>query len=305
MATQSDKDKQEPSPKRSRSTAQKKSTSRSSAQSTAQKKSAPRSSAQSTAQKKSAPRSSARSQKTDIASSGTKKKTTVQKASSASKKNPSTEKKALAEKKARPKKEASNTPTASDTSQSRKKPVRITLPYLRTLYEKEVVPQMRKQFAYTNDLSVPRLLKVVLNIGVGEAINDKNAIDEALKDLVLIAGQRPIVTRVRRSIAGFKIRSGWPIGCKVTLRRSRMYEFIYRLVNVALPRVRDFRGLNPRSFDGQGNFALGIGEQIIFPEIDYDKISKIRGLDIVITTSAHSDEEGLALLKYLKFPFRA
>jgi large subunit ribosomal protein L5 len=171
-------------------------------------------------------------------------------------------------------------------------------------YYQEVVSRLQKEFNYSNIMQIPRISKITLNMGVGEAVGDKKVMDYAVQDLTLISGQKPIVTRARKSIAGFKIRTGWPIGCKVTLRRERMYEFLDRLVNVAIPRIRDFRGLNVRSFDGQGNYSIGIREQIIFPEINYDQIDAIRGLDITITTTAGSDEEGRALLAAFDFPFR-
>ena len=175
------------------------------------------------------------------------------------------------------------------------------------LYEKyntEVVPQLLDILACKNGMQVPRLEKVTLNMGVGEAVVDRKAIDSAVADITLISGQKPLVCKARKSVAGFKIRDGYPIGCKVTLRKGRMYDFVERLVSVAIPRIRDFRGLNPRSFDGRGNFSMGLSEQIVFAEIDYDKIDKIRGLDICVTTSAKTNEEGLALLKALNFPFR-
>jgi len=175
---------------------------------------------------------------------------------------------------------------------------------LRDTYQTTVRPLLQQKFEYKNVMQVPRLVKVTLNMGVGEAIGDKKIMDAAVADLTLISGQKPIVTNARKSEAAFKIRQGYPIGCKVTLRGPRMYEFIERLVGIALPRVRDFRGLNPRSFDGRGNFSLGIVEQIVFPEIDYDKIDRIRGLDVTITTSARTNEEGLELLKAFNFPFR-
>lgn len=175
---------------------------------------------------------------------------------------------------------------------------------LQQYYQDEVVPRLREQFGYRNVMEIPRLLKITLNMGVGEAVGDKKVLDHAQRDMALIAGQKPIVTHARKSIAGFKIRQGWPIGCKVTLRRARMYEFLDRLVNVAIPRIRDFRGLSPRAFDGQGNYSLGVREQIIFPEIDYDQIDTLRGLDITITTTARTDEEGRALLAAFNFPFR-
>ena len=153
-------------------------------------------------------------------------------------------------------------------------------------------------------MAVPRISKITLNMGLGDAVTDKKIIQHAVDDMTKIAGQKPIVTLSRKSVAGFKIRDGWPIGAKVTLRRERMYEFLERLVTVALPRIRDFRGINPRSFDGQGNYSFGVTEQIIFPEIDYDKIDKIRGMDITITTTARNDDEGRALLDAFQFPFR-
>lgn len=171
-------------------------------------------------------------------------------------------------------------------------------------YRDAVVPSLRERFGYRNIMEVPRITKVTLNMGVGEAVGDKKVMDNALNDLTLISGQKPVVTLARKSIAGFKIREGWPIGCKVTLRRDRMYEFLDRLINVAIPRIRDFRGFSARSFDGRGNYSLGVREQIIFPEIDYDKIDRLRGLDITITTTARSNEEGQALLGAFNFPFR-
>jgi len=181
---------------------------------------------------------------------------------------------------------------------------RAYVPRLERLYRESVVPELRSRFGYDNPMAVPRLVKITLNMGVGEAASDRKIIDSAVADLARISGQKPIVTRARRSVASFKIREGWPIGCKVTLRRARMYEFLDRLINVALPRVRDFRGLNPRGFDGRGNYSLGVREQIIFPEIDYDKIDALRGLDVTITTSAESDEEARELLRAFSFPLR-
>ncbi len=171
-------------------------------------------------------------------------------------------------------------------------------------YREKVVADLHARFSYASVMQVPRIVKVTLNMGLGEAVADKKVIDNAVGDMTRIAGQKPVVTRARKSIAGFKIRDGWPIGCKVTLRRERMYEFIDRLITVAIPRIRDFRGFSPRAFDGRGNYTLGIKEQIIFPEVDYDKIDTIRGLDICITTNARSDEEGRALLSAFGFPFR-
>ena len=175
---------------------------------------------------------------------------------------------------------------------------------LQQYYRDTVVPKLMAQFGYHNSMEVPRLVKVTLNMGVGEAVGDKKVLEHAQRDMALISGQKPIITHARKSIAGFKIREGWPIGCKVTLRRNRMYEFLDRLIHVAIPRIRDFRGLSPRSFDGRGNYSLGVREQIIFPEIDYDQIDMLRGLDITITTSARTDEEGRALLAAFNFPFR-
>ena len=171
-------------------------------------------------------------------------------------------------------------------------------------YEAEIRPELMREFGYDSPMQAPRLEKVTLNMGVGDAVGDRKVMDSATRDLSLIAGQQPIVTRARRSEAGFKIREGWPIGCKVTLRRARMYQFVERLIGIAIPRMRDFRGLNPRAFDGRGNFSMGIAEQIVFPEIDYDSIDRIRGLDITVTTTAQTDQEGLALLRGFRFPFR-
>ena len=175
---------------------------------------------------------------------------------------------------------------------------------LKQYYKDKVVPELAKQFGFTNTMRVPKITKVVLNMGLGEAVADKKILDNATSDLESISGQKVVITKARKSIAGFKIRDGWPIGCKVTLRGERMYEFIERLVNIAIPRIRDFRGLSPKSFDGRGNFAMGVSEQIIFPEIEYDKIDKLRGLDITITTTARNDDEGRALLNALHFPFK-
>jgi large subunit ribosomal protein L5 len=176
---------------------------------------------------------------------------------------------------------------------------------LQTYYKEVVVPQMMEQFGYDNVMQVPRITKIALNMGVGEAVADKKVMDRAVGDLTAIAGQKPVVTNARKSVASFKIRDGWPVGCKVTLRRERMYEFLDRLVNVAIPRIRDFRGLNRKSFDGQGNYSMGVKEQIMFPEIDYDKIDVIRGLDVTIATTARNNDEALALLQAFNFPFRA
>ncbi len=175
---------------------------------------------------------------------------------------------------------------------------------LQQLYSEELRPKLQQELGLTNIMEVPRITKVTLNMGLGDAVGDKKILEHALGDLAQITGQRAVVTKSRKSIAGFKIRDNWPIGAKLTLRRERMYEFLDRLVSIAIPRVRDFRGLSPKSFDGRGNFAMGVTEQIIFPEIDYDKIDKIRGMDIVITTNARNDEHGRALLKAFNFPFR-
>jgi len=172
------------------------------------------------------------------------------------------------------------------------------------IYKDKVIPQLMERFGYKSPMQVPKLSKVTLNMGVGEAVGNKKALENALNDMGLIAGQKPIVTKARVSVASFKIRDGWPIGCKVTLRRTRMYEFLDRLISISLPRVRDFRGVPVRSFDGSGNFNLGITEQIAFPEIDFDKVDAIRGMDIAITTTAKTDAEAKALLEVYKFPFR-
>jgi large subunit ribosomal protein L5 len=175
---------------------------------------------------------------------------------------------------------------------------------LQNYYKETVVPQLQKEFSYANIMEVPKITKITLNMGVGEATGDKKVMDRAVGDMTAIAGQKPIVTHARRSVASFKIRDGWPVGCKVTLRRERMYEFLDRLVNIAIPRIRDFRGLNRKSFDGRGNFSMGVKEQIMFPEIDFDQIDAIRGMDITITTTAKNDAEALALLQAFNFPFK-
>ncbi|PCI82454.1 MAG: 50S ribosomal protein L5 [SAR86 cluster bacterium] len=171
-------------------------------------------------------------------------------------------------------------------------------------YKKEVIPALTKEFGYDNPMRVPKITKVVLNMGVGEALTDKKVLENAANDLTQICGQKVVITKARKSVAAFKVREGWPVGCKVTLRGERMYDFLERLVGISIPRIRDFRGLNPKSFDGRGNYAMGVTEQIIFPEIDYDKIDTLRGLDIAITTTAESDDEGRALLRAMRFPFR-
>jgi large subunit ribosomal protein L5 len=175
---------------------------------------------------------------------------------------------------------------------------------LRKNYETEVMPHLRETFGYQNVMQVPRLDKIVLNMGLGEAIHNIKIIDAAVDELGLIAGQRPVVTRAKKSIAAFKLREGMPVGCRVTLRRERMYDFFSKLVNIALPRVRDFRGVSPRAFDGRGNYSLGIREHIIFPEVDYDRIDAIKGMNVTVVTTAETDDEGKELLRLLGMPFR-
>jgi len=175
---------------------------------------------------------------------------------------------------------------------------------LQELYKQKLAPQLNESLGCANVMEIPKITKITLNMGLGEAIANKKVIESAVEDMTKIAGQKPVVTYARKSVAGFKIREGWPIGCKVTLRGERMYEFLDRLVNIAIPRIRDFRGLNRKSFDGRGNYTMGVKEQSIFPEIDYDKIDALRGMDITITTSATTDEVGRALLSAFNFPFR-
>ncbi|MCZ6525967.1 MAG: 50S ribosomal protein L5 [Gammaproteobacteria bacterium] len=175
---------------------------------------------------------------------------------------------------------------------------------LEEFYSKTVVKQLTEQFSYKSPMQVPRIEKITLNMGVGDAVADRKVIDHAVADMEKIAGQKPIVTKARKSVSNFKVREDWPIGCKVTLRKQHMYEFLDRLISIAIPRIRDFRGLNAKSFDGRGNYSMGIKEQIIFPEIDYEKIDKIRGMDITITTTANTDEEARALLTAFSFPLR-
>jgi large subunit ribosomal protein L5 len=175
---------------------------------------------------------------------------------------------------------------------------------LKQKYRNEIAPQLKEELGLANVMEVPRITKITLNMGVGEAVGDKKVMENALADMAKIAGQKPIVTKSRKSIAGFKIRDGWPIGCKVTLRDERMYEFLDRLISIAIPRIRDFRGISPKSFDGRGNFAMGVTEQIIFPEINYDEVDTLRGMDITITTTAKSDDQGRALLRAFNFPFK-
>ena len=176
---------------------------------------------------------------------------------------------------------------------------------LKEIYKKEIAPALTKQFGYTSPMQVPCISKITLNMGVGEATSDKKILENAVGDMTKVSGQKPVITKARKSIATFKLREGMPIGAKVTLRQNRMYEFVDRLVNIALPRVRDFRGLNPKSFDGRGNFTLGLKEHIIFPEINFDKVEEIWGMDIVVCTTAPTDDEARALLKHLNFPFRS
>ena len=175
---------------------------------------------------------------------------------------------------------------------------------LKDFYSETVTKQLQEQFGYKNVMGIPRITKITLNMGVGEAIADRKVMEHAVGDMTKIAGQKPIVIKARKSVAGFKLREGWPVGCKVTLRSEQMYEFLDRLISVAIPRIRDFRGMNSKSFDGRGNYNMGVKEQIIFPEIDYDKIDTLRGLDITLTTTANTDEEGHALLAAFNFPFR-
>lgn len=175
---------------------------------------------------------------------------------------------------------------------------------LKDLYKTEIAPKLQQELGLGNVMEVPRITKITLNMGVGEAVGDKKVLEHAMADLEKISGQKPVSTKARRSIAGFKIREGWPIGCKVTLRSERMYEFLERLISIAIPRIRDFRGISPKAFDGRGNFAMGVSEQIIFPEIDYDKVDALRGLDITITTTARTDDEGRALLRAFNFPLK-
>ncbi len=175
---------------------------------------------------------------------------------------------------------------------------------LREKYSAEIVSQLKEQLGFKSVMEVPRITKITLNMGVGEAAADKKALNGALEDMQKISGQKPVVTLARKSIAGFKIRDGWPIGCKVTLRGERMYEFLERLISIAIPRIRDFRGLSAKSFDGRGNYSMGLKEQIVFPEVEYDKIDKLRGMDITITTTAKNDDEGRALLRAFNFPMK-
>jgi large subunit ribosomal protein L5 len=176
---------------------------------------------------------------------------------------------------------------------------------LKEKYKSELAPQLKEELGLDNVMEVPRITKITLNMGVGEALGDKKVLEKAVAEMEQISGQKVVVTKARKSIAGFKVRDGWPIGCKVTLRSERMYEFLERLISIAIPRIRDFRGVSPKSFDGRGNFAMGITEQIIFPEINYDEVDTLRGMDITITTSARTDDEGRALLRAFNFPLKA
>ncbi len=175
---------------------------------------------------------------------------------------------------------------------------------LKEVYNAEIAPKLKEQLSLDNAMRVPKITKITVNMGVGEAIGDKKVLENAVADLEKITGQKAVVTKARKSIAGFKVREGWPIGCKVTLRKQKMYEFLERLISIAIPRIRDFRGISPKQFDGRGNFSMGVNEQIIFPEIDYDKVDKLRGLDICITTTAQNDDEGRALLRAFNFPLK-
>jgi large subunit ribosomal protein L5 len=176
---------------------------------------------------------------------------------------------------------------------------------LKEVYNNEIRSKLKEELKLDNVMEVPRITKITLNMGVGEALGDKKVLEHAVSNLEQISGQKVVVTKARKSIAGFKVREGWPIGCKVTLRQERMYEFLERLVSIAIPRIRDFRGISPKSFDGRGNFSMGVSEQIIFPEIDYDKVDTLRGMDITITTTARTNDEGRALLKAFNFPFKS
>ncbi|MFL0798813.1 MAG: 50S ribosomal protein L5 [Agarilytica sp.] len=175
---------------------------------------------------------------------------------------------------------------------------------LKEIYNNELAPKLKEELGLKNTMEIPRITKITINMGVGEALGDKKVLEHAVADMEKIAGQKPVVTKARKSIAGFKVRQDWPIGCKVTLRREKMYEFLDRLINISIPRIRDFRGISPKQFDGRGNFSMGVTEQIIFPEIDYDKVDKIRGLDICVSTTARTNDEGRALLRAFNFPFK-
>ena len=231
----------------------------------------------------------------------TAKTISVKKTSATADKKKSVKKSMVTKKKAAAKKTTSSSRKAVGQEKSKES----LKARLQVMYAEIITPSLKKEFGYKTDMQVPRVDKIVLNMGVGEAVNDKKVLDHALNDLTKISGQKPIVTKARRSVAGFKIREGYPIGCKVTLRGQRMFEFLDRLISIAIPRVRDFRGISAKSFDGRGNFNMGVKEQIIFPEIEYDKIDAIRGLNITITTSAKSDREARSLLTAFKFPLRS
>ena len=204
-----------------------------------------------------------------------------------------------------PKVEKAAVPQAKKTAAAPSKTPKDYAPRLKKDYEDRIVPAMIERFGYKNRLQVPKLDKIVINMGVGEATQDKKRVEAAAAEMQAISGQKPVITKAKKSIAQFKLREGMPIGCKVTLRRDRMFEFLDRLVTIALPRVRDFRGLNPKSFDGRGNYAMGLKEQIVFPEINYDQIDQVRGMDVIVTTTANSDEEARELLRLFNFPFPA
>ena len=204
-----------------------------------------------------------------------------------------------------PKVEKAEVPQAAKTDAKPSKTPKGYKPRLKADYEDRIVKEMSEKFGYKNRFEVPKLEKIVINMGVGEATQDKKRVETAAAEMQAISGQRPVITKAKKSIAQFKLREGMPIGCKVTLRRERMYEFLDRLVTIALPRVRDFRGLNPKSFDGRGNYAMGLKEQIVFPEINYDQIDKVRGMDVIVTTTAKTDEEARELLRLFNFPFPA
>lgn len=200
--------------------------------------------------------------------------------------------------------EQAEKPAKAEKAEKASKPANYT-PRLKADYDERIAKAMTEKFGYKNKLEIPRLDKIVINMGVGEGTNDKKLVEKAASEMEAIAGQKPVIAKAKKSIAQFKLREGMPIGCKVTLRRERMYEFLDRLVTIALPRVRDFRGLNPKSFDGRGNYAMGLKEQIVFPEINYDQIDKVRGMDIIVTTTAKTDEEARELLRLFNFPFPA
>ena len=235
------------------------------------------------------------------------KKETETKKTGASKKEDAAKKEAPAKKAAAPKKEVTAkkvSPVAKEGAPKKAPRGKNEPTFMKVKFEKEVAPALMKEFSFTSPMQVPRLEKIVLNIGMGEAIANMKLLDEAVKEIGQITGQRAVITKAKKSIAGFKVREGMPIGCKVTLRGSRMYEFLHRLLHTALPRIRDFRGVSPKAFDGRGSYTLGVKEQLIFPEIKYDEISAIHGMDITLVTTARNDDEGRALLKQMGMPFR-